>query len=69
MIKSLKAFRLLNGYRGSKVCNIDALAKLLVNISELAYNERENLLELDINPVFVNESGVAVADALVILND
>lgn len=68
MIKSLKAFKLLNGYRGSKACDIDSLADLLVKISEIAIEEKDKLLELDINPVFVNEEGVSVADALVVLN-
>ena len=68
MIKSLKAFKLLNGYRGSKACDIDSLADLLVTISEIAIEEKDKLLELDINPVFVNEEGVSVADALVVLN-
>lgn len=68
MVKSLKAFKLLDGYRGSKPCNIRALVKVLVKISEIAFEERADLLELDINPIFVNEEGVAVADALVVLN-
>lgn len=68
MIRSLRAFKLLDGYRGAKPCNVKALVKLLVEISELAYREKKNLLELDINPVFVNEDGVAIADALVVIN-
>lgn len=68
MIQSLKAYKLLNGYRGSKPCDVSSLAKLLVKISEIAIQEKNNLLELDINPVFVNEEGISVADALVVLN-
>lgn len=68
MIRSLKAYKLLDGYRGSKPCDVASLAKLLVRISEIAIQEKNNLLELDINPVFVNEEGISVADALVLLN-
>lgn len=67
-LNSLKAFKLLEGYRGSKPCDIDALAELMVNISEYAVENKETLVEMDINPVFVYEDGegVAVIDALII---
>ncbi len=66
MIKSLKAFPLLNGYRGSKPCDVDALAELLVNISEMAARQKDKIKELDLNPVFVTEDGVSIADALLV---
>lgn len=66
MIQRLKGYPLLNGYRGKPPCDVDALATLLVQISELAANHRDTLKELDLNPVFVDENGVAIADALVI---
>ncbi len=69
MIRSLKSFPLLNGYRGSAKCDVDALADLLVKISEMAAANKETLKELDINPVFVTEDGVAIADALLIPYD
>lgn len=67
-LKSLKAFKLLEGYRGSKPCDIDALADLMVKISEYAVQNKETLVEMDINPVFVYEKGegICVIDALVI---
>ncbi len=66
MIKELKAYPLLNGYRGKPVCKVDDLGKLLVDISEMAANGKEYLKELDINPVFVTENGVSIADGLLI---
>ena len=68
MIESLKGYKLLNGYRGSKKCDVDALAKFIVKISEYAVAQKESLKELDINPLFVypEGEGVALADALVI---
>lgn len=67
-LKSLKAFKLLEGYRGSQPADIDALADLMVKISEYAVANKETLVEMDINPVFVYEKGegVNVIDALVI---
>lgn len=66
MIQSLKSYPLLNGYRGSAKCDVEALSDLLVKISEMAAKGKDTVKELDINPVFVTEDGVAVADALLI---
>ena len=66
MIESLKAFPLLNGYRGNPVYDKDALAELLVSISKMAAAGKDEIKELDLNPVFVTENGVAIADALLI---
>ena len=66
MIESLKAFPLLNGYRGKPVYDKDALADLLVSISQMAAMGKDEIKELDINPVFVTEDGVSIADALLI---
>lgn len=66
MVKKLKAFPLLNGYRGGKPCNVDALVELLVKISEMAAKHKNSIKELDLNPVFVTDEGVALADALLI---
>ena len=68
MLKSLKAFKLLNGYRGTKKCDIDALCKTIVAVSQYASANRDTLKELDINPLFVypEGEGVGVADALIV---
>ncbi len=66
MIKELKAFPLLDGYRGSKVCDVDSLAELLVEVSKVAAKGKDVIKELDINPVFVTDKGVALADGLLI---
>lgn len=66
MIENLKAYPLLNGYRGNPVYNKEALADLLVSISEMAASGKDEVKELDLNPVFVTEEGVEIADALLI---
>lgn len=70
MIKSLKSFKLLNGYRGGDVADIDALTEMIVSISDFAYKNKDNIKELDINPLFVypEGEGVGIADALIVLN-
>lgn len=70
MIGSLKLARLFSGYRGSRPLDVEALANLLASVSRFAYENRDCLAELDLNPVFVYESGrgIAIADALVVLD-
>lgn len=67
MIQHLKAYPLLNGYRGSALCDKDALADLLVKISLMAAEGKDTIRELDINPVFVTAEGVSIADALLVV--
>lgn len=68
MLRSLKSFRLLNGYRGSSPCDIDALCKLIICVGNYAAEHKDTLKELDINPVFVYPQGesVGIADALIV---
>ena len=68
MLKSLKSYRLLTGYRGSQPCDVDALCAAIVGIGTYAAENRAVLKELDVNPVFVypQGEGVAIADALVV---
>ena len=69
MIKSLKAYKLMTGYRGQPELDVDALADLLIAVGDFAAAHRNDLAEMDINPVFVypKGEGVAAADALVLL--
>lgn len=68
MIKNLKAYKLLKGYRGSQPCDIEALAETMVKVAAYAEKHKEELKELDLNPVFVypEGKGVCVADALIV---
>ncbi|NMC56081.1 MAG: hypothetical protein GYA50_02515, partial [Eubacteriaceae bacterium] len=66
MLKKLKAYKLLEGYRGSAPRDIDALADLIVKVGDYAVANKDTLKELDLNPVFVYEKGVKAVDALVV---
>lgn len=68
MIKKLKAYKLLSGYRGSEPGDVEALAELLVKVSDYALEHKDSLAELDLNPVFVYPAGkgVKAVDALVV---
>lgn len=68
MLSSLKGYKLLEGYRGSRPADIDALAQLIVQISGYASEHRDTLEEMDLNPVRVYENGggTMVVDALIV---
>lgn len=69
MIGELKVSRLLDGWRGAPAADREALAAMLVAVSDLAWALGPRLAELDINPVFVRAQGegCVAADALVVL--
>ena len=68
MLKSLKSYKLLNGYRGNAKCDIPTLCRTIAGISRYASANKDTLKELDINPLFVypEGEGVGVADALIV---
>ena len=67
---SLKSARLLQGYRGAPVADIEAAVDSIMAVSRFAEDHADHLLELDINPLLVLPEGFgAVAvDALVSLD-
>ena len=69
MLGSLKIWPLFEGYRKAAPLDADALASLMVKVSDYACAHRNDLAELDLNPVFVYEKGQGAfaADALLIL--
>jgi acetyltransferase len=68
MLGDLKAAPLLNGFRGAAKADIPALAQLISQISALAAGCREQISEIEINPVLVHPEGkgVTIVDALVV---
>ena len=65
MISEIKGYPILKGIRGKKPADIKAIADVLVSVSEMAI--KENITELDINPLVVSETGVIAVDARAIL--
>ena len=70
LILSLKTAAILKGVRGEKAADIDALAKLVSRVSELARTETR-IEQIDFNPVFVypEGEGVVAVDALAVAID
>ena len=68
MLGELKAAPLLSGFRGAAKTDIPALAQLISQVSALAAELRNEVSEIEINPVLVHPSGqgVTIVDALVV---
>ncbi len=66
-INEIKAKVILEGFRGLPAVNKGELADLIVKISELAWEYRDDILEMDINPIIANSSGLHPVDARIIL--
>lgn len=68
MIKSIKAYPLLTGFRGKPVADIETIERNLVALSVMVENHPE-IKELDINPLLVHKKGegTTVADVIITL--
>jgi len=68
MIRSLKMFAILDGARGQPKADIAAAARSLARLSAFAYRHRDDVAEIDMNPILVRPQGqgVVVLDALMI---
>jgi len=64
MLRSLRSYRLLTGYRQSPPLDVAAFAELLHRVSAMVEDIPE-IAELDLNPVFVRQHGAVVADTRV----
>ena len=66
-LRSLKTWPLLNGYRGRKIADIEAIIDTIESIGNLIRSSEINLVELEINPLMVKAKGqgAVAADALI----
>lgn len=62
LIRGLRASALVDGRRGAQALDIEAVARIVASVSELAVADA-GLLELDLNPVIVGEHGAMAVDA------
>ena len=71
MIDQVKGSRLLKGFRGSAPADVDALAEVLLQVSQMAAQLEGTLSELDINPLMVmpEGQGVRAVDALAVFRE
>lgn len=66
MVRELKGYPLLEGYRGREKVNMAYLENLLLKVSDFVEKNPE-VKELDLNPIFAYSDGALAVDARVIL--
>jgi len=68
LISRLKCNVMFGPYRGMQPADIEALADLIVKLSQFASDHADDIAEVDLNPVIVHGKGdgVSVADALIL---
>jgi len=67
MIKEIKGAGILDGVRGAKGVDKDALAQAICRLSYMVA-ELSDIAEVDMNPVFAMQEGLAVVDARIVLH-
>lgn len=69
MIRALKTWPLLDGFRGRPKADVEALADAIVAFAGMAAHLGDRLLEAEINPIFVlpQGQGVRAADGVAVL--
>jgi len=66
MLQGLTSWTLLRGMRGKSQSDIDALANLVVTVSQILC-ACPRIKELDLNPILVSSEGIAIADVKIIV--
>ena len=68
MLREIKGYELLRGFRGRPGADIDALAEVLQRLSQFAAANADHLKTIDLNPVVAleNGQGVFALDAVVV---
>ncbi len=66
MVREIKGYPILKGYRGQKPASIPALEKLIVKVSQFV-ERNPQIEELDLNPVFAYPDKAVAIDARIIL--
>jgi len=62
MVRALRSYPLLEGFRGAPPADVAALPDVLLRVVALA-DDLPQVVELDLNPVLVHERGASVLDA------
>src|SRR5262245_13386075 len=67
MLDGVAAAEILKGVRGADPVNRDALAGVIVNVSQLVSDFPE-IAEMDLNPVFATKNGATAADVRIVVD-
>lgn len=65
LLRSLKGFRLLQGFRGSEPVDLDQIADIVCRLGLFASDHRDRITELDLNPLICSSRRIIGVDALI----
>lgn len=66
MLRELQGFPLLEGVRGAKPADLDALVDVIMKVQRLCLDLSDDVAELDVNPLVVKSRGAVALDALIV---
>ena len=66
MVREIKGFPVLQGFRGQEAADLEALEKLILKVSTFVEAHPE-IEELDLNPVFAYKDGAIAVDARIVV--
>lgn len=66
MVREIKGFPVLQGFRGQDPADLEALEKLLLKVSSFV-DAHPEIEELDLNPVFAYKDGALAVDARIVV--
>jgi acyl-CoA synthetase (NDP forming) len=68
MIREIKGYPILEGFRGQEPASIPALEELIVKVSQFV-EQNSQIKELDLNPIFAYKDGAVAVDARIVLEE
>ena len=68
MVREIKGYPLLEGYRGQEAVDVSNLEELILKVSNFVEQNPE-VKEIDLNPIFAYSNGAVAVDARVILEE
>ncbi|MFQ5875472.1 MAG: acetate--CoA ligase family protein [Dehalococcoidia bacterium] len=68
MIREIKGYPILEGYRGQEPADVGMLEETLLKLSKFVEAHSE-IKEIDLNPIFVYRDGLSAVDARIILEE
>jgi acetate---CoA ligase (ADP-forming) len=66
LLRELRAFRLLQGYRGLPGVDLTLLGDIISRASEFIADQHDLVSEFDLNPLICTGSDITAVDALIV---
>jgi acetate---CoA ligase (ADP-forming) len=66
LLRELRGFRLLEGFRGLPAVDLAALCEVICRASEFVADQQDLVAELDINPLICRGNNITAVDALIV---